>query len=69
MVAADQRPILTVEVKSAEMSLSKTLLHQHRWFHPLQPLAVQVVDQRGVLRMYSDLAWIVSVERFLSLFI
>jgi len=69
VVAADQRPILTVEVKSADLNLSKTLLHSHRWFHRNQPLGVQVVDQRGVLRKYSDRAWVISVERFLSLFI
>jgi hypothetical protein len=69
VVAADQRPILIVEVKSADMNLSKTLLHSHRWFPRNQPLGVQVVDKRGVLRKYSDRAWVISVERFLSLFI
>jgi len=50
VVAADQRPILIVEVKSADMNLSKTLLHSHRWFPRNQPLGVQVV----IKEVYSE---------------
>jgi len=69
VVAADKRPILTVEVKSGDTLLSKTLLNQYRWFHDTQPLGVQVVDKRGVLQKYSDHTWVISIERFLSLLI
>jgi hypothetical protein len=67
LVASDKRPILTVEVKSADTKLSKTLLYQDRWFHHTQPLGIQLVDKRGVLQKYSDHAWVISIERFLSL--
>jgi hypothetical protein len=69
VVAADKRPVLTVEVKSGDTLLSKTFLNQHRWFHDTQPLGVQVVDKRGVLQKYSDHTWVISIERFLSLLI
>jgi len=69
VVAADHRPILTVEVKSADTKLSKTLLNQNRWFHNTRPLGIQVVDKRGALKKYSDRTWVIGIERFLSLLI
>jgi predicted AAA+ superfamily ATPase len=69
VVAADNRPILTVEVKSGDAKLSKTLLNRDSWFHNTQPLGIQVVDKRGVLQKHSDHTWVIGIERFLSLLI
>ncbi len=69
VVAADNRPILTVEVKSADTKLSKTLLNRDSWFHNTRTLGIQVVDKRGVLQKYSDHTWVIGIERFLSLLI
>lgn len=69
VVASDNQPILTVEVKSADTRLSKTLLNRDSWFHNTRTLGIQVVDKKGVLQKYSDHTWVIGIERFLSLLI
>lgn len=67
LVTRDNKPVLAVEVKSKETSLSSTLKDRMKWFHPYTTLGFQVVDKRGVLKKYDNNTWIVSVEKLLHL--
>ena len=69
IVARDNRPILAIEVKSADIKLSKPLKDRRKWFPDLLPLGFQVVNQRNILQKYPDKTWVVSIERMLSLLI
>lgn len=67
IVARDNCPLLALEVKSSETSLSKHLKDRHKLLLETPTLGVQVVDQRGMLQKHEDDTWVVSIERFLSL--
>jgi uncharacterized protein len=67
IVARDNYPVLALEVKSSETTLSKPLRDRHRWLFESPTLGVQVVDQRGMLQKHENDTWVVSIERLLSL--
>jgi predicted AAA+ superfamily ATPase len=67
LVTRDNTPVLAVEVKSGETSLSRTLKDRRNWLDPSPTLGLQVVDKRGVLKKHSDNTWIISVEKLLYL--
>ena len=67
VVTRDNQPILAIEVKSGETTLSRPLKNRRRWLFEIPALGVQVVDQRGVLQKHKDNTWIVSIERLLRL--
>lgn len=69
VIVRDNRPILAVEVKSGDSTLSRALKARQRWFLNTPTLGVQVVDRRGFLQKYPDNTWIMSVERLLSLLV
>ena len=69
IVARDNRPILAIEVKSSDITLSKPLKDRRKWFPDLLPLGFQVVNRRNILKKYPDKTWVVSIERMLSLLI
>jgi predicted AAA+ superfamily ATPase len=69
IVARDNRPIMAIEVKSADIKLSKPLKDRRKWFPDLLTLGFQVVNQRNILQKYPDKTWVVSIERMLSLLI
>lgn len=69
VIVRDNRPILAVEVKSGDSTLSRALKARQRWFPNTPTLGVQVVDRRGFLQKYPDNTWIMSVERLLSLLV
>jgi len=67
VVTLDRKPILCLEVKSGETSLSPTLRDRQKWFSDMPTLGIQVVDRRETLQKLQGNTWVVSVERFLSL--
>jgi len=67
LVTRDNKPVLAVEVKSKETSLSTTLENRMKWLHPYTTLGVQVIDKRGVLRKHDNNTWIISVEKLFQL--
>jgi hypothetical protein len=67
VVTLDRKPILCLEVKSGETSLSPILRDRQKWFSDLPTLGIQVVDRRETLQKLQGNTWVVSVERFLSL--
>jgi len=67
IVTVDHEPILAVEVKSGETTLSSPLKNRRKWFAQNPTLGIQVVNKRGVLQKHPDHCWVVSIERFLSL--
>lgn len=69
VVALDNKPILALEVKSADTQLSKAVKNRQKWFAHTPTLGIQVVDKRGVLQKHPDQTWLLSVERFLSLLV
>lgn len=69
VIAADNRPVMAVEVKSRETQLSRSLSDRRKWFPNNPTLGVQVVDKRGVLQKHPDRTWVISVERLLALLI
>jgi len=67
IVAIDRVPVLAVEIKVGDTSLSHSLRDRKKWFPQLPTLGVQVVDRRGILEKHADHTWVVSVDRFLPL--
>jgi uncharacterized protein len=67
LVTLDRKPILCLEVKSGETSLSPILRDRQKWFPETPTLGIQVVDRRETLQKHSGNTWVVSIERFLSL--
>jgi hypothetical protein len=67
IIAIDRVPVMAVEVKAGNTSLSHSLRDRRKWFPQLPTLGVQVVDRRGILEKHSDHTWVVSVDRFLPL--
>ena len=68
VVTVDRKPILCLEVKTGETSISNTLKNRQRWFPNQSTLGVQVVDKAGTLKKLPENTWVISVDRFLSLF-
>lgn len=69
VIARDNRPILALEVKSGDVTLSRPLKDRRKWFLNTPTLGVQVVDRKGIFQTYPDNTWVVSVERLLPLLI
>ena len=69
VIAADNRPVMAIEVKLGETQLSRSLSDRRKWFLNNPTLGVQVVDKRGVLQKQPDHTWLISVERLLALLI
>ena len=67
IVAIDRIPVMAVEIKVGDISLSHFLRDRKKWFHQLPTLGVQIVDRRGILEKLPDRTWVVSVDRFLPL--
>ncbi len=67
VIARDNQPLLAVEVKMGDTTVSRPLRDRNRWFLNTPTIGVQVVNQRGMLQKYPDNTWIMSAERFLSL--
>lgn len=51
MVTVDRKPILWIEVKTGETTLSNTLKNRKKWFPDQPTLVIQVVDKRETLRI------------------
>lgn len=66
IVTVDRQPLLAVEVKTGDTTLSSTLKNRHKWF-PAPTLGIQIVDKQGVIQKHPENTWIVSADRFLSL--
>lgn len=69
VIARNNVPILAVEVKTRELTLSNPLKNRATWFPDTPILGIQVIDRRDVLRKYSENTWLISIERFLTLFV
>jgi predicted AAA+ superfamily ATPase len=67
LVVRDNQPLLAVEVKSRQTTLSPALQDRFRWFGKDSTIGIQVVDQRDVLRKYPGNTWQMSLERFLNI--
>lgn len=67
VVTVDRKPILCIEVKTGETTLSNTLKNRKKWFPDQPTLGIQVVDKRETLKKYPEDTWVVSVDHFLSL--
>jgi hypothetical protein len=67
LVVRDNRPLLAVEVKTGQTTLSPALRDRSKWFGEASTLGIQVVDQRGILKKYPDNTWLMSIERFLNI--
>lgn len=67
IVTCDNQPLLAVEVKSSNATLSRPLINRHKWFPDAPTIGIQVVNQRGVLQKYPDRTWVMSCEKLLSL--
>ncbi|MFH1673947.1 MAG: ATP-binding protein [Pseudomonadota bacterium] len=67
VIVRDNQPLLVVEVKMGDTTVSRPLRDRNRWFLNTPTIGVQVVNRRGMLQKYPDNTWIMSVERFLSL--
>ncbi len=67
VVCRDNRPIIAIEVKKSDTSISKPLLNRDNWLPDFPTIGVQVVDKRNVLKKQNDHTWIMSVERMLGL--
>jgi len=63
----DNRPLLAVEVKQSDTAPTRSLRERQKWFSDLNPLGIQVVDSRNVLKKYPNNTWVMSVERFWAL--
>ena len=66
VVARDNEAVLAVEVKSKQRQPTRQLLALGQWFPDSQPLALQVVDEPGVLERHGTV-WVLSLERLLWL--
>jgi len=66
VIAADNRPVMAVEVKSGETQLSRSLSDRRKWFPNNPTLGIQVVDKRGAFQKRPDNTWVISVERLLA---
>lgn len=67
LVVRNNRPLLAVEVKTGDKTLSPALQDRHKWFGGAATLGIQVVDRRGVLKKYPENTWMMSIERFLNI--
>ena len=65
IVARDNCPVLALEVKSSETTLSRQLRDRRMWLFDTDTLGIQVVNKRGMLQKHADNTWVVSIERFL----
>jgi len=65
LVTRDNKPVIAVEVKLKETSLSSTIKNRMKWLHPYITLGLQIVDKRDVLKKYDNNTWIISVEKLL----
>lgn len=69
VVCRNERPILAVEAKSGDMSLSNSLANRKKWFPDDIPAGIQVVAQPGILQKHPYRTWIMSLHRLLGLLI
>lgn len=67
LIVRDNRPLLAVEVKTGQTTLSPALRDRCKWFGEASTLGIQVVDQRGILKKYPDNTWLMSIEKFLNI--
>ena len=65
LVTRDNKPVIAVEVKLKETSLSSTIKNRMKWLNPYITLGLQIVDKRDVLKKYDNNTWIISVEKLL----
>jgi len=69
VIARNNVPVLAVEVKTSDLTLSNSLKNRATWFPTTPILSIQVIDRRDVLRKYSENTWLMSIERFLALLV
>lgn len=69
VVTRDDRPLMAVEVKLQDTSLSGALADRGKWFPGEGILGVQVVGAPGVLQRHRDDTWVASAPSFLALLI
>jgi len=67
VVCRDEKPILVIEVKKGDTSVSKSLLRREKYFVDSPTIGVQLVEKRNILKKYDDCTWVMSVERLLAL--
>jgi predicted AAA+ superfamily ATPase len=69
VVCRDNHPVLTVEAKSGDALLSRSLSNRKKWFSGFIPAGIQVVDRPGILQKHPDRTWVMSLDRLLMLLI
>jgi predicted AAA+ superfamily ATPase len=67
LIVREGRPVLAVEVKSTDQSLSRPLAERKNWIATDQTIGVQVIGKPGILQKHGDYTWVVSADRFLAL--
>jgi len=67
LIVREGRPILAVEVKNTDQSLSRPLAERKNWISTDQTIGVQVIGKLGILQKHGDYTWVVSADRFLAL--
>ena len=67
LIVREGRPVLAVEVKSTDQSLSRPLAKRKSWIVTDQTIGVQVIGKPGILQKHGDHTWVVSADRFLAL--
>jgi predicted AAA+ superfamily ATPase len=50
IITVDNRPVVAVEVKSGDTTLSRNLKDRRKWLINHPTLGIQVVDRRGILQ-------------------
>jgi len=69
IIVRNNNPVMAVEVKSGDTSLSRQLVNRRKWLPDHSTLGVQVVDKRHELKKYPDNTWVISIEKLLALLI
>jgi predicted AAA+ superfamily ATPase len=67
LIAKENRPLLAVEVKQTDTTLSRQLRQRNSWFPKHKTLGIQLVDRRDVLQKHADDTYVLSIERFLAM--
>ncbi len=67
VICRDNRPIIAIEVKKNDTSVSKPLINRANWLREFSTIGVQLVDQRDILKKADNNTWVMSVERMLRL--
>jgi len=67
VICRDNKPIVAIEVKKSDTSVSKQLVNRENWLPEYSTIGVQLVNQRDILKKIDNHTWVMSVERMLGL--